>query len=419
VNGDGHNPAIRVLLADEDDALREDLRERLASDSGIEVVASAADGERAHRLATQLQPDVAILSASLPRLDGIAAAESIGVAVPFCQVIVLSHQNDVTAMRRAMSAGAREFLVKPVDGYDLIAAIYRVYNLEAKRRTGRPGTAEADESGMPNQRARTGRVIAVWGPKGGVGRTFLAVNLAAAFAGPLKQRTLLIDGSLHFGSVDVALNITSTKRTILDLIVKSDEELDPDLVERVVTHHPSGIDVLPAPPAETLLLVSAIHVQRILAVARCLYQTIIVDTHPSLDETTLAFLDLSDQIVTMATPELTALRNLRVFLGAAGRLGYGADKICLVINRADMRDAVPLAEIEAACRRPIAVSLPNDHEMVSGSINAGAPLVLQQPDRPLSKQTVHLAHLLAGDDRETDAAKATARPKGLGRLFGR
>lgn len=417
MNGDGHTQAIRVLLAEQDESVRDQMRQRLAAERDIEVVGVAGDGERAVRLATQLQPDVAVLSLSLPRLDGIAATETISISVPFCQVIVLSEQGEISVVRRAMIVGAREFLLKPVNGDDLVAAVHRVHAIEAKRRTGWTGSDDYDEGASAAARQRLGRVTVIWGPKGGVGRTFLAVNCAAALAGPLKQHTLLIDGALPFGSVDIVLDLQS-KKSLQDLMADGDQDLDPDLVARVVAHHSSGLDVLLAPPADTLLLVSPLHVQRILAVTRRLYSHVIIDTHPSLDETTLAFLDLCDTIVAVATPELTALRNLRVFLATATRLGYGRDKISLVINRADMRNAVPLSEIEAACRREITLTLPNDHDVVDGSINKGKPLVIQQPDRPVAKQLIRLAGLLAGEEHDLDTG-GKGRIKGLARLLGR
>ncbi len=418
MSGNGEEDRIRILIADSDEDYRNTMRAILATEQDFDIIGMAGDGERAARLAAQLQPDVAILDVSMPRLDGIAAAENIGVSAPYCQTILVSDSNDIETMRRCMLAGAREYLVKPVEAEDLVRAIRRLREMEEKRRTAFQGVPSQDRAVPPPARQRTSRVIVIWGPKGGVGRTFIAVNLALSLASDHKRRVLLIDGSLEFGNVDVAMDIEVTK-SIIDLLVDSEDDLDPDLIARVVNHHSSGLDVLMAPPAEALYLVLPMHVQRILSIMRRLYDFIVIDTRPSLDEATLAFLDLADAIVAVATPELTALRNMRVFLDAARRLGYSADKIRLVINRADMRGAIALADIEKATRRPVALTISNDHEAVAGSINHGRPVVLHMPQRPVAREIARLANLAAHGEIQTEAVRTQPRGITVSRLFAR
>jgi pilus assembly protein CpaE len=212
-----------------------------------------------------------------------------------------------------------------------------------------------------------------------------------------RRRVLLMDGCLGFCTADVALDIES-KKTIFDLVVDNDGDLDPDLIDRVVVHHSSGIDVLLAPSVESMLVLAPAQLQRILAMMRRLYEYIFVDTRPLLDETTIAFLDLSDTILTVCNPEIASLRNLRIFLDSAAHLGYGSDKIRLIINRADMRGAIPIAEIEKVCRYHVTQSIPNDHEAVASSINHGQPLVSTQPQRPISREITRLASHLTGSN---------------------
>ena len=418
-SGNGHGGAgdgrmgIRLLIADSDPDHRDLIRNALSTQPGLSVVANAGDGERAARLAAQLQPDVAILEVGLTRTDGSDAAESIAVTSPACQLIIVSPSNDPTMLRRAMLAGAREFLLKPVDGDQLVQAIFRVYDFMSKRQA----AVAADDTARPIDRAQSGKVFTVWGPKGGVGRTFLAVNLAVAFATTERRRTLLMDGCLGFCTADVALDIEG-KKTIFDLAVDNDADLDPDLIERVVVHHPSGIDVLLAPSVENMLVLPPAQLQRILSIMRRIYECIVVDTRPLLDETTVVFLDLSDVILTICNPEIASLRNLRIFLDAATRLGYSNDKIRLIINRFDMRGAITLAEIEKVCRFRVTYSIPNDHEAVANSINHGKPLVTAQPQRQISKEINRLSSLLIGaDNNKTNGDKG---PKiAIGRIFGR
>lgn len=413
-NGNGQKSTIQVLIADSDQEHRAALREALTGLPELEVVALLGDGERAARLAAQIQPDIAILDLDMARIDGSSTAESIALSAPTCQLILLSDHSDPATIRRAMQAGAREFLIKPVGEEELLRAINRVHQFSLKRQT-----ATSDDASRLQERAPTGRVFAIWGPKGGVGRTFLAVNLAIAMHTVYHKRVLLVDGCLGFCTADVALDIES-KKTIFDLVVDHDEDLDPDLIGRVVVHHSSGLDVLLSPSVENMLIVAPLHLQRMLTVMRRLYDCIVIDTRPLLDETTVAFLDLSDIILTVCNPDLASLRNLRIFLDGAGRLGYSSDKIRMVINRHDMRGAIDKDEIERVCRYHVDFCIANDYQAVANSINHGTPVVLAEPQRPVTRDITHLAEvLLAGSEAKAPSGLDWARKATFARFFGR
>lgn len=417
--GGATGESIRVLIAEEDDDVRDRMRAHLIAQAGIDVIGAVGDGERALRLAGQLQPDVAILSASTPRVDGLSLAENLSTTVPYCQPILTSTRHDMELVRRAMLVGVREFLVKPFNTDDLTKAVRRVYEQESRRRSAYRAAGELiGPAGGAGARQRIGSVITFWGPKGGVGRTFLAANTALAMTQSQNGRVLLMDGSLEFGNVDVILDI-DLKKGITDLLVDREEDLDPDLIGRVVAHYQPNLDVLLTPPTDVHGLVTPMHLQRILAVVRRLYDYVLVDTRPSLDDTALAFLDLSDIIVAVSTPELTALRNLRVFLDASVHLGYGMDKVRLVINRYDMRTAIPVAEIEKACRRTVSLTIGNDHDVVAASINQGKPVIISQPQRQVSKEIAKLAELLLTPAEEEPKEAPKPRSLGVGRLFTR
>ncbi len=411
-NGSGHGGTIRILLADSDAQQRESLRNSLSNHKECSIEGMVGDGERAARIAAQMQPDVAIIEMGMTRTDGSDTAESIAISAPQCQLIIMSDRNDPEMIRSAMQAGAREFLVKPVEGDQLVQAIYRVYGFAAKRRQGM-----VDDTARALEHTRACQVISVWGPKGGVGRTFVAVNLAVALAAVEHRRVLLMDGCLGFCAVDVALDIQS-KKNILNLVVDRDEDLEPDMFNTVVIHHSSGLEVLLAPPVEEMLQIAPAQLQRILAMARRLYDVVVIDTRPMLDETTVAFLDLSDIVLTICNPEIASLRNLRIFLDAASRLGYGGDKVRLVINRQDMRNAIARSEIEKVCRHLVFYNISNDHDAVAMSINRGQPLVISQPGRPITREIMNLASLLMNGENETVVDQKTSK-SAMGRLFSR
>jgi pilus assembly protein CpaE len=408
-NGRSQSPVIRVLIAESDEEQRAKLREALGEHKGFDVVASVGDGERAVRLAAQLPLDVAVLEMGMQRSNGSDMVEGIALTNPYCQLIVISDSDDPEIMRKAMAAGAREFLVKPVGVDQLVAAVLRIHNISIKRQ------GSSEEALHTQDRVPPARVFAIWGPKGGVGRTFLAVNLAVCMATHEQRRVLLMDGCLSFCTVDVALDIEG-KKTIFDLVVDNEDDLDANLIGQVVVHHASGVDVLLAPAAGDMLAIAPAHLQRILTAMRRQYDCILIDTRPLLDETTIAFLDLSDVILTICNPEIASLRNLRVFLDSASRLGYSSDKIKLIINRADMKEAISAPEIEKVCRHHIFRTLPNDHEAVAASINRGQPLVITHPQRAIAWAIRSLASDLAENNgHRTERGSKLA----LARLFGR
>jgi pilus assembly protein CpaE len=346
-------------------------------------------------------------------MDGVMAAEAIHSEVPECQVIIVSAVADPDVMRRAMVAGAREFIIRPWESGELVRAVRRVYELQMRRRGGQiVGDAASPQPAIP----RHGRIIAVFGPKGGIGRTFLAVNLAVALAQNDKKRVLLMDGSLEFGDIGVAMDIRSQK-SILDLLVEDEADLDPDLLTKVIARHSSGVHVLLAPSRpEVSDLVQPGHVRRILNVVRRLYDVIILDVAPSLRPTVLTMLDMADTILLLTTPELATLKNLKAFLESAERLSHLPDQVLLVVNRVSMKGAVSLADIERATQLKVAARVVNDYEAVSTSLNEGIPLVQSQPQRPVCKDIALLAHTLISD---REGAGGTAKKRnGKGILLG-
>ena len=190
---------IRVLIVDDIPETRDHLAKLLGFESDIEVVGTAASGREAIEVAAKLTPDVVLMDINMPDMDGISATERLSAEVPAAAVVMMSVQGEADYLRRSMLAGAREFLVKPFSSDELTSSIRQVYTREQDKLTRiaglpaastastavavRPAVTPEREDGEP------GRVVAVFGPKGGVGRTTLAVNLAVAAATELGQRT--------------------------------------------------------------------------------------------------------------------------------------------------------------------------------------------------------------------------------------
>src|SRR5205814_6764889 len=210
---------IRVLIVDDIPETRDHLTKLLGFEADIEVIGAASSGGEALDLATRLQPDVVLMDINMPDMDGISATERLSSQVPTASVVMMSVQGEADYLRRSMLAGAREFLVKPFSSDELTASIRQVSSRERDKqsRFGVPALVSTAARGDSGDGHGEGRIVAVFSPKGGVGRTTLAVNVAVAAAKELGQKVVLMDGSLQFGDVGVLLNLNPKGKSIADL----------------------------------------------------------------------------------------------------------------------------------------------------------------------------------------------------------
>ncbi len=235
---------VRVLLADDIAQTRETIIRSLSFQQNIEVVGAAVNGLQAIELSRTLKPHVVIMDMNMPGMDGISATAVIKRDMPAIEIVILTVQDDLRYMRQAMLAGARDFLAKPPMIDELIQTILSAgeqarLNLE---RLPTLGLATPEGEGI-----RTGKIITVYSPRGGSGSTMLAVNLAFGLHRG-DTSVVLVDGDLQFGDVAVHANI-QVRNNILDLTPRVDE-LDPEIVNEVLTKHPSGVKILNPPRLE-------------------------------------------------------------------------------------------------------------------------------------------------------------------------
>jgi pilus assembly protein CpaE len=413
---------IRVLIVDDLRETRENVRKLLQFESDLEVVDQASNGEEAVQKARQYRPDVILMDINMPGVDGIGASQTIAKAVPESQIIIMSVQSEADYLRRAMLAGARDFLMKPFSGDELVMAIRRVHET-------RPALAAAAFSNQQNVRqnerqsevkVREGKIIAVFSPKGGSGCTTVAVNLGVSLA-ESGNSTILVDGSLQFGDVAVMLDLKSSS-TIIDLVDRI-TELEYDLVSSVVTSHGSGLKILLAPPRpEMAELVTEGHIKKLLQTLRQMYDYIIIDTTSSLNDVSLAMLDVADRIVLVTQQNLPSLKNVSRFYDLCQELDYPIDKIMLVVNHGSNKLNISVKDIVDSLKRQIVSVIPED-EAAYAAADQGKPLVSGPwQRRPAATALIQLSQHLAKDlaqDEELLGAASGASTTRLSRLFGR
>lgn len=398
---------IKVLIVDDIPETRDHLSKLLGFEADLEVVGAAMSGAEALDMAARLQPDVVLMDINMPGMDGIATTEQLALQAPAAAVVMMSVQGEADYLRRSMLAGAREFLVKPFSSDELVASVRQVHRHEREKaaRLPAPATAPGVE-GPPG-----GRIVTVFSPKGGVGRTTVAVNLAVAAAAELGKRVVLVDGSFQFGDVGVLLNLNPKSKSIADLIPEMAGG-DPESLDQVMVSHSSGIKVLLAPPSpEMAELITTAYLRRVLELLRDGSDLVIVDSWPWFHETTLSLLDISDVIVALLTLEITTIKNMRLFLEVADQLGYPREKIKLVLNRADTALGIRTADVERSLGRKVDETIVSDGRTVVAALNRGVPFVTSAKDSPVSRDILRLARTLAG----TAPRHAPAQEKPLAR----
>lgn len=388
---------ISVLIVDDIPETRDHLTKLLSFESDISVVGTAASGREAIELAEQLRPDVVLMDINMPDMDGIATTEQLATRVPTAAVVMMSVQGEADYLRRSMLAGAREFLVKPFSSDELTASIRQVYAREREKlsRIAVVPPTVAAAAAAPGR--EPGRLVAVFSPKGGVGRTTIAVNLAVAAAAELKRDTVLVDGAFQFGDVAVLLNLNPKSKSIADLVPELESGGEPESLDTFVVGHSSGLRVLLAPPSpEMAELVTATAVRRVLDALRARHELVVVDCPPAFSETTLAILDAADAILAVLTLEITSIKNIRLFLEVAEQLGYEREKLVLVLNRADSTLGIRVSDVEHSIGRRIDHSIVSDGRTVVYALNRGVPFVVASRETQVAQDVIRLARAVGG-----------------------
>lgn len=370
----GKSP-IKVLIADDMAATRENLKKLLSFDGGFVVAGEAENGKEAVALAKRLKPDIVLMDINMPVMGGIEATRVISVEMAMTTaVVIVSVQGEQEYLKEAMAAGARGYLVKPFSADELVSTIRRTHDMEIQRRA----------QLMPStpQGKKLGRIISVFSAKGGVGKTVIAVNLAAELGKKKDCKVALVDLDLQFGDVAIMLD-TSPVRTIAD--IAREEEVDSELVEACLLAHSTGIRVLASPlRPEQAESVTDRHVAAVLGLLAESYDFVIVDLSQRLDDISLTGLDMADTILLVATTELPAIKNAKVCLEIMESLGYESSKIKLALSKPSREHGLDIDEIEKTLKRKVDVHVPNEERVVSPSVSKGTPFVISNPGAKVS-----------------------------------
>ena len=375
---------IRLLVVEDVQQVTSYIRGLLNAQSAIKLLDVVTDGSKVVDLISELRPDVVIVDALLQgRIKGMTLVEHIQAAGLRVPVIVLTvPQQPVVA---DPGRGIHGVLMMPFSGFDLITGLQKVH-----------------KSAQANDTVGSARVISVFAPKGGVGKTTIAFNLAVAL-GQAGERTVLIDGSLQFGDLRALLKVPVDAPSILDL--PTDRIAESDLAD-VLWRDPSGIDILLAPPrVEMAEMVTTRDIDKVLSLLRRVYTVVVIDTPSMINDLNLAFLDTSDTIVEVVTYDSTTIHNTIAMADAFRMIGYPASKVRYLVNRADSPGGIDPQQLERALGRVPEHRVVSDGLLVVQSNNDGVPFVLANPAAAISQDIVRTASELVISRRAAAAAR--------------
>ena len=324
-------------------------------------------------------------SSTLPRGELAAIREHTRAPI-----ILLASGESSTLLEEALEADVADVLLLPQMTENVVFAIRK-----------------ASHSGRRAQGAggRRGRIVTVFSPKGGTGKTVIATNTAASVAKNEGKKALLLDLDLQFGDAAIMLGIEPEK-TIYDLVV-APGELDTEKLNGYVTRHASNLDVLPAPlRPEDAELVTEAKLAQLLEVARESYDVIVVDTSPFFHGPMLATLDRTDELMLVCSLDVPTLKNVRLALQTLELLSFPPERVRLVLNRANSKVGMKPSEVESALEVKVRFEVPSDRA-VPIAVNRGNPVVLAEPRSDFSRAAREIAKAVV--PAETPPARAERR----------
>lgn len=389
---------IKILIVDDVDDIRENICKLIEFHPEVAVVGQAATAREAIEKAKVTKPDVILMDINMPGMDGIAATEIITADMPGVSIIIMSVQGEQEYLRRAMIAGAKNYLIKPFTGDELLQAVTQVYSNEQKRKN----TLENVTTG-----SKKGKIITVFSTKGGVGKTTISTNLAVALAERYGGKVGILDTDLQFGDVALFLNIMP-RATIFDL-VRDIDNLDSNLLDSYLTPYNNKVKVLAAPfRPEQADAITGNHLTTILKTMVTMFDYVVIDTAPVFNEVMLSVLDAADDILVVSSLDLPAIKNVKLCLEIMESLHYPPEKIKIVLNRDNSEGGIDTSEVEDSFHQELMGSLPSDGKTVLGAVNKGIPFVISDPETIVAQSIFKLAKLIASVEVDTPLA-----PKGV------
>jgi pilus assembly protein CpaE len=374
-----------ALVIDADIQSRFETRQVVRA-SGLTVAGEASYGMEAITTAQEVQPDVIFVGVNEPMERPLQTLEQIAGIMPDTPVIVVSDSKEIETARKAMLAGARDFLTRPIKPEVLRQSVLKAMEAEENRRLRKTGTASA----TPTQ----GAVVTVFGAKGGIGKSTVATNLAVALSKQASSSVVIVDLDNGFGDVTGMLDVKAEK-SILDLVQDVEKVEKDDLRKYLAKHALSGLDVLGGPGVLAWRQISVDDVRRVIDLLTRSYDTVVLDTSGMLNELSELAIEMGTIVLWITTTEFASVKDSLEALKALTQLSYSQERIRIITNAITADDGVRPAAVEEALQRDVFWSIPYDKRVRQGT-HLGQPIVIASPQSIAAKSFSDLATLIAG-----------------------
>jgi pilus assembly protein CpaE len=374
-------PGISVVIIDSDpDSITriQGYIKNMGNHASIEGVAQSF--EKGYEIIHKKRPMVVIMEVKSENLDEYLERITL-ILNRFPQLSIFATSTDKSAdtILKVMRAGATEYLLKPVSDVDLVAALQKL---------GRLWVVKAPPE------AQFGKIYTLFSPKGGVGNTTIAVNLAVNIYELTKEPTIIVDLDLNAGDVSTFLNIKPTY-TISD-VTTNISRLDKSFLKGIITMHESGIYILAEPQrVEEAISISGHDIKKVLELLKTMFKYIIIDTEPFFSERVLAAIEMSDMLVLTLVLSLPSIRNMQRYINyLLENTGYKKDRIMLLVNRYLKKGDIKIEDAEKVLGMPVKWHLPNEYITAITALNKGVPLSIYEPKSKLNLSIKEIAQQL-------------------------
>lgn len=369
---------IKVLILEVTQEERNTLSEILNNVDYIVLAGEADSIDEAVDIIEDTIVDVVLLGSGIEE-DGYKVAEKLSIEYPELSIVMLEDELKEETMHKAIFAGAKDVLIKPYTPSKLVDTIYRVHQLMKKK-----VMVHKDNSSKGRKKSISGQVFTIFSTKGGVGKTFISINLAVSLAKQTGKRVVLVDLDLDLGNAALALNILP-KFTISD-IIDDIRNIDADLIESYLIPHESGIKVLPANSTPQISeFINADHIDIILRTLQSSFDYVVVDMPGRFYEPLNPAFAIADKLFIITTPEVSTVRNVKASLMTLSELNYPKSKIKIILNRLDSKGEIKSKDVEATLGQSIYSVIAADYRDAISSLNQGIPIVIKNPRDSITK----------------------------------
>jgi len=356
----------------------------------MDVVGEAGYGVEAVTVAREHACDAFLVSLEEPVALALQTIEQLADTAPGVPTIVYSSLSDAQSVRRAMIAGARDYIIKPLKPEDLSRAIFGVLEQEERKRLRQDGDAV--------ETAGRGTVITIFGAKGGIGKTTISTNLATTLAKMTGANVCLVDMDTRFGDVAIMMDVV-VEASIAD-VARHIDDIDRDKIRDYLIKHQSGVSILPAPPHPTEWRnMTPQHIEKIIELLAQTHDYVIIDTPGTFNELIAATLELANVILLITSMDIASIKDTALALEMLRAAGVSEDKVKLTINHSTASNSLREEDVARVLEYDVFWRIPHDLS-VSSSTQLGQPIVIAKPYARVSRSIIDLAHTLTGTRQE-------------------